>query len=152
MLLKTAGVLSLFSAIDTANKTLLNEIEKYFQIEKNVIIEKLQLLYTNEIAHENYGVYKIADQILGEYIFYISFIKNQNVPFSTLLTIYHQKRTFNLKKLLTPITLNYGYENIKDLISGDIKKVWNEIAGQPSSISYLKIFWVFMPIEVLAFF
>ena len=39
-------------------------------IPKNELIEKLSLLVENELADEFKNTYKVADQILGEYIFF----------------------------------------------------------------------------------
>ena len=60
-LLKVAGILSLFRTIDISNVELIDEINKYFNIPKNELIEKLSLLVENELADEFKNTYKVAD-------------------------------------------------------------------------------------------
>ena len=150
-LIKTAGILSLFRTIDFSNAKSINEIEKYFEISKNELIENLELLYKYEIADEFNGSYKVADQILGEYIFYLVFIKQKQIPFKLLLDLYVDESKFSLIKLLTPIVSNYGFEEIRILIIDDIKSKWNILSDDSKSLKFLKDFWFYLPTESLIF-
>lgn len=151
-LLKVAGILSIFRIIDTKQSETLEEIEKYFSIDSDNLISKLKTLYSFEVADEMQGIYKIDDQILGEYIFYLIFLKEKKLSFKILLDAYVDKRRFGLSGILTPIITNYGFDNIKDLIEYDIKKKWEELKDTDfNAIRYLKDFWYYLTSETLVY-
>ncbi|WP_298901454.1 hypothetical protein [uncultured Psychroserpens sp.] len=151
-LLKVAGILSLFKTIDTKHIETVSEIESYFSVSQDTLIDKLKLLYSFEVADEMQGIYKIADQILGEYIFYKIFIKEKQLSFQVLLDAYVDKRQFRLSGILTPIINNYGFETVKDLIEYDIKNKWESIKVDDfKAVQYLKDFWYYLTSETLIF-
>lgn len=150
-LIKTAGILSLLRTVDFSNTKSIDEIERYFEISKNELIENLELLFKYEIADEFNGSYKVADQILGEYIFYLVFIKQKQIPFKLLLDLYVDENKFSLIKLLIPIVSNYGFEEIKFLIIDDIKIKWNILKDDRKCLKFLKDFWFYLPTESLIF-
>ena len=151
ILLKVAGILSLLRHIDFDSKEVLDEINLVFGINTSLLLEKLQMLVNLEIADEFRNAYKITDQILGEYLFYSVFIKEQSIPFKKLLEVYIEKRSFPLTAILFPITSNYGSKEIKDLIQKDIKETWKEIKLSSKNISFLTDFWFYIPTETLQF-
>ncbi|WP_435416638.1 hypothetical protein [Polaribacter aestuariivivens] len=151
-LLKVAGILSLFKVIDTKQIEFIKEIESYFSISKSLLVSKLNLLNQSEVADEFKGIYKISDQILGEYIFYIVFIKEKFFSFQILLDAYLNKYNFPLINMLTPIINNYGFESVKNLIIKDIKEKWEIVENdEPKAIKYLKDFWYYLSSETLIF-
>ncbi|MDE1192398.1 MAG: hypothetical protein PW786_09700, partial [Arachidicoccus sp.] len=150
-LIKTAGILSLFRNIDLKYTQTIIEIEKYFQVSKNELIENLELLYKYEIADELNGSYKVADQILGEYIFFLVFIKQKQLSFGLLLDLYIDENKFSLIKLLNPIVANYGFEEVRLLIINDIKRKWDSLSNESKSWKFLKDFWFYLPTESLMF-
>lgn len=151
-LIKTSGILSLLRTIDFSHTKSIEEIEKHFEISKNELIENLELLFKYEIADEFNGSYKIADQILGEYIFYSVFIKQKQIPFRLLLYLYVDENKFSLVKLLTPIVSNYGFEQVKLLIIDDIIIKWESINNNETKcLKFLKDFWFYLPTESLLF-
>lgn len=149
-LIKTAGVLALYRTINLHHTKSIAEIDTYFKISPNDLLENLTLLHKYELADEYNGSYKIADQILGEYIFYLVFIKQKQLPFSLLLDLFIDEGKFSLIKLLTPIVSNYGFEEIKLQVIADLKRKWSNISDDPSkSLKFLKDFWFYMPTESL---
>lgn len=150
-LLKVAGILAVYRNIDIGLKGIVDEIESLFDIDKKTLIEKLQLLLQYEAADELNGAYKISDQILGEYIFYLTFIDKQYIPFKILLDVYIEKSSFPLLRILIPIIENYGFEKIKDKISSPLKLKWNEVAESTNAIRFLKDFWFYLPTEGLLY-
>ncbi|REG99796.1 nSTAND3 domain-containing NTPase [Flavobacterium aquicola] len=152
VLLKTAGILTLFRSIDISNSGVINEISNHFDINKNELVEKLSLLVKNEIADEYKKTYKIADQILGEYIFYLIFIKEQHISFKQLLNLHFDDRKISLMSLLNPIISNYGFHEIKDLILYDVNQKWNSIQeDRDRSIKFLESFWFYLETETIVF-
>ncbi len=150
-LLKVAGILSLLRYIDFDSKEVLGEIDFIFGIDSYLLLEKLQLLVKLEIADEFKNAYKIADQILGEYLFYTIFIKEQSIPFKKLLEVYVEKRSFPLTTILFPIISNYGFPEVKDLIQKDVKDTWEEIKSSSKTIHFLTDFWFYIQTEALQF-
>jgi len=152
VLLKTAGILTLFRSIDISNSGMIEEISNHFDINKNDLIEKLSLLVKNEIADEYKNTYKIADQILGEYIFYLIFIKEQHIPFKQLLDLHFDEHKISLMYLLNPIISNYGFNEVKDLILYDVNQKWNSIQeDRDKSIKFLENFWFYLETETIVF-
>lgn len=149
-LLKVAGLLAIYRNIDIGLKDIVDEIDSLFNIDKDTLIQKLHLLFQYEVADEFRGAYKISDQILGEYIFYLTFIDEQHISFKTLLDIYLEKSRFSLLKVLNPIIQNYGFEKIKDKILPLLKLKWNEI-DDTNKIRFLKDFWFYLPTEGLLY-
>lgn len=152
ILLKVAGLLSLFKSIDVANTYQIGEISSRFDIPISTLIEKLSVLVEYELADEFQSTYKVADQILGEYIFYLVFIKNKDIPFSQLLDLYFDEHKISLTRLLNPIVSNYGFEDVKKLIIGDINVKWNSLKDdKDKAIRFLESFWFYMQTETLLF-
>lgn len=150
-LIKVSGILSLFRTIDFSNLLLIEEIEKYFDISKNKLLETLETLHSYEIADEYKNAYKISDQILGEYIFYLVFIKQKQIPFKLLLDLYIDENKFSLMKLLSPIISNYGFDEIKLFIVDDICSKWKSVKETNKSLRFLKDFWFYLPTESLIY-
>ena len=151
-LLKVAGLLSLFRTIDVANTNQMEEISSRFDIQTNTLIEMLSALVEHELADEFQSTYKVSDQILGEYIFYLVFIKNKDIPFALLLDLYFDEHKISLTRLLNPIISNYGFEDVKQLIIGDIKAKWNSLKhDSDKAIRFLNSFWFYLQTETLLF-
>lgn len=151
-LLKVAGILSLFRSIDISNINQLDEINNYFGISKNELIEKLALLVNNELADQFKSTYKVADQILGEYIFYLIFIKEKHIPFSLLLDLFIDEHKIALMRLLNPIISNYGFDEIKELILYDLNVKWSSLKDdQNKALRFLENFWFYLQIETLLY-
>lgn len=151
-LLKVAGILSLFRSVDISNPNQIDEIEKYFRISKNEFIEKLSLLVDNELADEFKNIYKVADQILGEYIFYLIFIKEKHISFIILLDLYFDEHKISLMRLLNPIISNYGFEEVKELIIYELNTKWNSLKNdQNKAVRFLESFWFYLQTETILY-
>lgn len=151
-LLKVAGILAIYRNIDIGLNDVVNEIGSLFNIDSKTLIEKLQLLFQYEVADEFRGAYKISDQILGEYIFYLTFIDEQYISFKNLLDIYVEKSRFSLSKVLNPIIQNYGFKKVKDKILPALKFKWNELGDDNiKKVRFLKDFWFYLPTEGLLY-
>ncbi|MCB9097815.1 MAG: hypothetical protein H6630_09420, partial [Arcobacter sp.] len=152
-LLKVAGILALYQSININVREFVQELYELFYISKESLVEKLQVLFNNEFADRYENIYKLSDQILGEYFFYLVFIKEQIIPFKFLLDIYLVKSNFRLIKLLNPIVNNYGFNNIMDLTITAIKQKWSELINNDEQIAFkfLKDFWFYIPDEGLLF-
>jgi hypothetical protein len=151
-LLKVAGILSLFRSIDVANTNQIEEISSKFDVPTNTLIEKLSALVEHELANEFQSTYKVADQILGEYIFYLVFIKNKDIPFKLLLDLYFDEHKISLMRLLNPIISNYGFDDIKQFIIVDINTKWNLLRhDKDEAIRFLESFWFYLQTEALLF-
>lgn len=151
-LLKVAGILSLYRTIDTNFDEIIVEIEQTFLIDKDILFDNLKLLYNNEFADEYRGVYKIADQILGEYFFYLTFIDKKLISFQILLDYYLKTGRFSLIRVLNPIFENYGFEKIVSKTSSEMKTKWIELKNDKSgAIDFLKDFWFYIPTDGLIY-
>ncbi|MEW2921083.1 hypothetical protein AB1A65_06410 [Muricauda sp. ANG21] len=152
-LLAVAGLLSFFKTINLENETQVGEIEKYFSVSKLTLEENLRILYNLEIADEFERIYKVADQILGEYILYLVFLKEQEISFSKLIDAYIDKHgRFSLGHILKEQINNFSLELIGELISNDIKEGWHKIKTKELAISFIDDFYYYIPHESLSYF
>jgi DNA-directed RNA polymerase subunit F len=152
-LLAVAGILSFFKTINLENEIQVQEIEKYFSISKLTLEQNLRILYDIEIADEFEKIYKVADQILGEYILYLVFIKEQEISFSSLINAYIDKDgRFSLGYILKEQINNFSLESIGKLISKDIKEGWEKVGNEELAISFIDDFYYYIPYESLIYF
>ncbi|WP_299122993.1 hypothetical protein [uncultured Winogradskyella sp.] len=151
-LLKVMGILSLFRTIDFSNTDQIKEIEHYFGIDKEKLQIHLKTLFKIEIADELFNAYKIADQILGEYLIFLIFLKEKTIPFTKLLEIYfHKDAGFGLGWILIQQINNFNFKEVFSLVQTDIKESWKNRGGNRIALPFIKDFYCFIPIETLSF-
>ena len=152
-LLAVAGLLAMFRTIDLENTEQINEINKYFSISTETLDKNLKTLFQIEVADEFEDAYKIADQILGEYIIYLVFIKDKVVPFAKLIEVYIDKDgRFSLGQILRQQVNNFSLETVGSLLEGIIKDGWHRMKGDSLSMKYINDFYYYIPHETLAYF
>ncbi len=96
-------------------------------------------------------MYKISDQILGEYIFHKVFIQDKLLPFSQLIELSYTRRRFGLLHVLTPIINNYGFDDVRLKIIADMEKYWNSKDCEKIKMRFAKNFWFYIPSKTLVF-
>ena len=122
------------------------------KIDKNTLANNLKLLNNNEFADEYKGIYKIADQILGEYFFNITFIEEKLIDFKILLDYYWKSGRFSLIRVLNPIFENFGFEKIIDKTKPEVMNLWEGMKeDQTVALNFLKEFWFYLPIDGLIY-
>lgn len=149
--LKVTGVLSLFKSINFNDDKQIDFIEKVFGIENKKLREICIELDRIEIAEERYDIYKISDQILGEYLFHKVFIEEQYLPFSILLDMAYDKSEISIGYIMNPIIANYGFQEVKSKIGSHLKQKWKIINCETLAFRFLKDFWQFLPTETLKY-
>ncbi|MFD2588324.1 hypothetical protein ACFSQJ_15400 [Croceitalea marina] len=151
-LLKVMGVLALFRTIDFSNVDQIKEIEHYFGIDGEKLQIHLKTLFKIEIADELFNAYKIADQILGEYLIFLIFLKEKTIPFTKLLEIYfHKDAGFGLGWIMIQQINNFNFQEVFSLVQNDIKEAWKNRGSNRIALPFIKDFYYFIPIETLSF-
>lgn len=85
-LLRVAGIIAFFRAVDRSNAELMKSIGDVFGIDEKVFwraAERLHLLEAVDM-YEN-EVVRVSDQVLATYLFYLCFIKERVIEFGVLL-------------------------------------------------------------------
>lgn len=151
-LIKVGGVLALYENIDVNNQDHIKSIFSYFDIDRYQLIRGLKELYDYEIADQFNSIYKISDQILGEYLFYLVFIDKKYIPFKTLLNLFVSKRRHYLSRILYPIMDNYGTDNVREKTTSDVEAKWSKLkqsSEEDEIMSFLELFWHYIPTDTL---
>lgn len=151
-LLKTMGILALFRTIDFSNTDQIEEINNYFEINRETLQLHLTTLFKIEIADELDNAYKISDQILGEYIIFLIFLKDKTIPFTKLLEIYFLKDgRFGLSYILIQQINNFNFETVFSLVQFDIREVWKNRINNRLALPFIKDFYYCIPVETLTY-
>jgi hypothetical protein len=82
LLLRAAGVVAFFRVLDRTNENLMKAIEQTFGIAPDALWDAIVRLHEMEICdlYEDEAA-RISDQVLGTYLFYLSFIKSGVLDF-----------------------------------------------------------------------
>lgn len=151
-LLKVAGIVSLMRTINLNTADQSDEIMECFELTANTLKQGCIELQRAEILEEHENMYKISDQILGEYIFHKVFIQDKLLPFGQLLELSFTRRRFGLLHVLTPIINNYGFDDVRLKVINDLEKFWNSLVCEQTKMRFAKDFWFYLPAQTLVFF
>ncbi|MPT36009.1 MAG: hypothetical protein E2604_13210, partial [Flavobacterium sp.] len=149
--LKVAGIVSLMRTINLNNADQSDELHEYFGLDATALKQGCIELQRVEILEEHENMYKISDQILGEYIFHKVFIQDKLLPFSKLIELSFDRRRFGLLHVLTPIINNYGFEDVRLKVIADMEKYWNSLSCEETKMRFAKDFWFYLPSRTLVF-
>ncbi len=153
VLLKTIGILSFFQTIDKRNKNLFNQILTDFKIKGNEFHEAIYELERKELVETQHDILRISEQILSTYFFYLVFIKNQFLPFRTLLFNYYHSHRRQFYDLIIPIGDAFGYDFLSSKINLDLADYWKTIQKDEKSVlDFFQQFWFFRTNDMLTYF
>lgn len=153
--LKALGILSFFGVLDRGNEEIKTLLEKHFNIswdqlwETFIELEKVELVdvFHNEVA-------KISDQVLATYVFYKTFIEENNAPinYSDWLVLFIEKYDRKINKTLVDLINTFGYEELKDRVTSLIIGVQKTLETDVKNLyKFLEIFWFYREVDTLLF-
>lgn len=151
-LLCVAGILSFFRVVDKSQTELFEKISNSFGFTTNEFWEELEKLHKKEIAdiYEN-EVAKISDQILGTYLFYKVFIRENLLDFSILLNEFFETHKYRMVESLRPSLDAFDVKFIIGKLKPHVDKRWQIIKeDEEKMFNLLDVFYFHKKIEALS--
>ncbi len=150
--LKIAGIISYFRTLDRTNTGLFESIAVSFGFTVNELWHGLEKLHEFEIVDIDFEVAKVSDQILGTYLFYKSFFKEEVVDFSVLLHKPFERLLYLLSDSLFPAWEAFDTEFIRGKLKPHILKRWSEIKeNEPEALAFAERFHFVAEAEFLVY-
>lgn len=152
--LKTLGIVSFFYTLNLENKELVTKACNDFSIDERDFKESLAQLERFELVENSsdYSVVKIAEQVLGTYFFYTTFLKKKTLDFNILLSQYFDSHSSRIKDTVIPVNNTFGYNNTAELLKPYLSAFWKEIRlNEDTALKYLDLFWFYKPEDTIAF-
>jgi hypothetical protein len=154
-LLKTAGIISFFRAIDRSHEALMASIGETFQISPEMFWENVRKLHEAEICdiYEE-EVVRTEDQVLSTYLFYLAVFKARVIDFSVLLKYYFPAQRSRLIEVINPVLAAFNSENVMEIMRPHVQNSWRamEEAGNDQDLLHLiDVFWFLDRTETLLY-
>lgn len=146
------GIISFFKVLDITDIDFLERVAKSFGLTSQELREGLEELHKLEVVDLDYEVVKISDQILGTYLFYKVFFKDESVSFSILLDDFFDHHAYRLIDSLIPIMRDFDAKVISEKLQPHVDKKWEEIKeNEDRLLSFVKVFHFLKKTETLLY-
>jgi hypothetical protein len=147
-LLKVAGSIIFFRAVDISNEKMMNMIEQVFKISPTAFSEAARKLNSMEIVdmYEN-EVVKVSDQVLATYLFYLIFFKEEWIEFSVLLEHFFPHFRNHLVDSLNPTLSAFYSEVLIEKMRPSIDRLWKSFQDAGNEEGLLHLMEVFFFIK-----
>jgi hypothetical protein len=153
-LLKVLGVISFFRFLNRGDKVM-KEIYQEFQIPEDIFWDKVIELHHYEVVdleEQDKQMVKISDQILGTYFFYKVFIKDNILPYKSVLLTFFENYTGKVKESTYPAFNSFKYTEVLDKISDALAAKLESVKNNESeTLSFFETFWFCKKAETLSF-
>lgn len=149
----TAGIVSVFNAVNLENLDRVQDIFDVIKMTKEEFIEDIYSLHDMEYVEIKLKkVARISDQCLSNYmLYYVLFVKKL-VRFSDLLKIGFQMFRNSIVKSVDTLTSIFSSDDLNDYLTEEINKVWNEFKTDDKIFyDFVKEFYSYKPEETLIY-
>ncbi len=151
-LIKVAGIISFFKALDRTNTETFEIVGSSFDLSANDLWTNLEKLHELEIVDLDYEVAKVSDQILGTYLFYKAFFKDEAADFSVLLKNFFDKFSYRMVDSLNPVLRDFDNESVSRKMQPYVDKRWEEIKdNEDKLLNFIKVFYYLKRTEALLY-
>lgn len=150
-LLKVAGIIAFFGALDRSQAERFAEIAESFGINEDELWQAAMTLHKLEVAdlYEN-EVAKISDQVLATYLSYKVFFRDELLDLSILLKNYSQSYRFN--DAVFPVVNTFNSDLVYVLLQKHVDKHWEEIKDDETRLLQMADkFWFLKQTDTLFF-
>ncbi len=152
-LLKTAGIIAFFRAVDRTNEQMVSGIESAFRISPEVFWASAYHLHRLEMVdmYED-EVVRISDQVLSTYLFYLAFFKEKVLDFSDILLNYFPGFRSKIHDALVPVINAFDKQEISGILMPKIHRFWEileENGNEEHLFSLAESFYYFFPEKTL---
>ena len=123
-LLKAAATIHFFRAIDRTNEPLMAMVERTASLSSDEFWSCAEQLHDMELAdvYEN-EVVRITDQVLGTYLFYLAYFRENVLEFHSLLESSLPRYRNRLLDAVNPVLNAFGFERIAALIGQHVSRL-----------------------------
>ena len=151
-LIQFAGIISFFRTLDRANSEFFEIVAQSFSLTPEELWIGLEKLHSLEIVDLDFEIAKISDQILGTYLFYKAFFKDEILDFSILLSDDFERLSYRLVDSLNPVLNTFNTKFILNKLQPHIDKRWTEIKdNEQKALSFMKLFYYLKETEFLVY-
>ena len=154
-LLKAAGIVAFFRAVDHSNEEMTGAIGQAFGVSFEAFWEAARRLHDLEVLdmYED-EVVRTSDQVLATYLFYLAFFKEQALDFSALLGHFFPRLRDRLVDAISPVLNAFDSETIMEAMRPHVDRTWEAIkkAGNEQSLLHLMhVFWFLKQTDILLY-
>jgi hypothetical protein len=154
-ILKVAGILSFYGAVDRLNEEQMSAIRSMFGINPDRLWNAVRQLHEMEIVdiYEN-EVAKMSDQVLSTYLFYLTFFKNKVLDFSLILQNFFPNLRSRIVDSLNPVVSAFNRNVIEEIIKPKVEQRWLQLVSnheQEDLFIFSQTFWPLLQTQVLEF-
>lgn len=152
-LIKTLGLISFFFVIDRSNKDFINNILKDFEINYHEFNEAIDELHKRELIEVQFNHARVSEQVMAMYFFYKAFIKDEILPFKTLLFNYFPAWKSRFSDTIIPSNNSFGYDNVLKKINGTLDEFLHSVYDDDEKVlEFFSLFWFYKREETLNYF
>jgi len=152
-LIKTLGIVSFFYTIDRSKKEFVESILNSFGMDYHDFNEAIDELEKRELIEVQYNHARVSEQVMATYFFYKVFIKDEILPFKTLLFTFFPVWKKRFSDTIIPSNNSFGYINVLNKINHTLDEYLNSIyTEEPKVLEFFSLFWFYKREETLAYF
>jgi hypothetical protein len=152
-LLKVAGIVTFFRAVDRSNDEMVNAIEEAFGISSKTLWKAAQRLHDLEVfdMYED-EVVRISDQVLATYLFYLAFFKERVLDFAALLDHFFPRLRHRLIDAINPVLNSFDSDPLMKVMRPQVDRSWRsrqEVGDEEALLHLMDVFWFLKETDTL---
>ena len=152
-LIKTLGLISFFFTINRNDKAFVEKLLACFDLDYYAFNEAINELEKRELVEVRYNHARISEQVMANYFFYKVFIKDELLPFKSLLFNFFPNWKKRFSDTIIPANNSFGHENVLSKISTTLDEYLQSIYSDETTVlNFLSIFWAYKRTETLNYF
>jgi len=152
-LIKTLGIISFFFTIDPSNKEFIEIVLKTFELDYHDFNEAIDELEKRELVEVQYNHVRVSEQVMATYFFYKVFIKDEILPFKTLLFTFFPVWKKRFSDTIISSNNSFGYDNVLKKINGTLDEYLYSIYSEEEKVlEFFSLFWFYKREETLDYF
>jgi len=154
-LLKIAGVIAFFRAVDRSNDELMQAIKDAFDLSPEDFWAGAQRLHELEVVdmYED-EVVRASDQVLATYFFYLAFFKEPALSFAALLEHFFPPYLHRIVDALNPLLNAFDGKALSDQMQQHVTATWErlEASDKEEELQQLmQLFWFLKETDILLY-
>jgi hypothetical protein len=154
-LIKVAGIVAFFRAVDRSNEEMMGAIQNAFGISSDAFWKTAHRLHEIEVLdmYED-EIVRSSDQVLATYLFYLAFFKERALDFSALLDHFFPRLRHRLADAINPLLNAFDSKVIMKEMCPHVDRIWKsmEEAGNKEDLIHLiDTFWLLKQTDTLLY-
>jgi len=124
-LLKVAGIVTFFRAVDRSNEEMMSDVEEAFEISSEALWRAAQRLHDLEVfdMYED-EVVRVSDQVLATYLFYLAFFRERVLDFAALLDHFFPRLRPRVIDAINSVLSAFDSESVMRAMRPQVDKAW----------------------------